>query len=59
MGDFKLKITVVGMGLTGGSLAMALRKLNPIKLYGIDIDEHVLEKATSMGIIDKGSTTFT
>lgn len=59
MGDFKLKITVVGMGLIGGSLAMALRKLNPIKLYGIDIDEHVLEKATSMGIIDKGSTTFT
>ncbi|MEG0612298.1 MAG: prephenate dehydrogenase [Clostridium sp.] len=59
MGEFNFKVTVVGLGLIGGSLAMAIRKLNPIGLYGIDLDELVLSSAKLMGIIDEGSKTFT
>lgn len=51
--DFDFNIAVVGMGLIGGSYAMALRKLKPRKIYGIDINKKVLEEALEMGIIDE------
>lgn len=47
-------ITIVGLGLIGGSYAMALRKLAPRNLWGVDIDEETLVKAENLGIIDKG-----
>ncbi|MCT4564421.1 MAG: prephenate dehydrogenase [Maledivibacter sp.] len=47
-------ITIVGLGLIGGSFAIALRELNPKKLLAIDIDEGVIKTAENMGIIDKG-----
>jgi prephenate dehydrogenase len=47
-------ITIVGLGLIGGSFAIALRELNPRKLLAIDIDEGVIKTAENMGIIDKG-----
>lgn len=53
--DFKeLKITVVGLGLIGGSLAKALKKLSPKKLWAVDTDQDVLTLAQSTGVIDKG-----
>ncbi len=53
--DFReLEITIVGLGLIGGSFAKALRKLSPKKLWAVDIDKDVLELAESTGIIDKG-----
>lgn len=53
--DFeKMEITVVGLGLIGGSYAMALRKLNPQKIWGIDVDPGVLTQAEEMGVIDGG-----
>lgn len=53
--DFRdLEITVIGLGLIGGSFAKALRKLSPGKLWAVDQDKGVLELAESAGLIDKG-----
>jgi len=49
-------ITIVGLGLIGGSFAMALRKLKPKNIWAIDIDKATLETAEKMNIIDKGYT---
>lgn len=48
-------IAVAGLGLIGGSYAMALKKLNPREICGIDKDEATLEKALREGVIDRGS----
>lgn len=50
-------ITIVGLGLIGGSFAMALKELKPKNLWAIDIDKAVLEIAEKMNIIDKGYTS--
>ena len=47
-------ITIVGLGLIGGSFAMALRKLYPKNIWAIDIDKETLRAAEEMNIIDKG-----
>ena len=49
-------ITIVGLGLIGGSFAMALRELKPKNIWAIDIDEDALKAAEKMKIIDKGYT---
>lgn len=54
MKELDFKITIVGLGLIGGSLAMSLRDLNPQKLWAVDIDENVLKDAEKLGVIDKG-----
>jgi prephenate dehydrogenase len=51
-----LSVTVVGLGLIGGSFAMALRDLGFKNLWGIDINEATVLEAENMGIIDKGYT---
>jgi prephenate dehydrogenase len=56
MADLPFNITVVGLGLIGGSFAMALKELKPKNLWGIDINKETLEKAENMKIIDKGYT---
>ena len=55
-GSFRSNIAVVGLGLIGGSYAMALNKGKAGRVSGIDIDEKVLEKAFNSGTIVKGST---
>ncbi|MBU3093344.1 prephenate dehydrogenase [Clostridium sp. CM028] len=50
-------ITIVGLGLIGGSFAMALRELKPKNIWAIDIDKDVLDIAEEMNIIDKGYTS--
>lgn len=52
--DFNFNIAIVGLGLIGGSYAMALKELKPHRIYGIDMDEGTLKKALKMGIIDRG-----
>lgn len=53
--DFsKLKITIVGLGVIGGSFAKGLKDIKKDKLYGIDIDENTLITAKREGIIDEG-----
>ena len=47
-------ITIIGTGLIGGSLGMALkRKVPGIHVVGID-DEKSVEEATSLGAVDRG-----
>lgn len=50
-------ITIVGLGLIGGSFAMALRELKPKNIWAIDIDKNTLQTAEKMNIIDKGYTS--
>lgn len=54
--EFRNRIAIVGLGLIGGSYAMALRRHGGMELYGIDIDEEVLKQAIRSGVIDQGST---
>lgn len=54
MRGLDLNITIVGLGLMGGSYALALKKLKPKKIYAIDIDEEALSFGEKNGIIDKG-----
>ena len=54
-GNFGRNIAVVGLGLIGGSYAMSLRQLKEGRIFGIDIDEKVLDKAVNCGIIDEGA----
>ncbi|WP_323052681.1 prephenate dehydrogenase [Clostridium prolinivorans] len=54
--DLDFNITIVGLGLMGGSYAMALKELNPKNLWAVDINEDTLKTAEEMGIINKGYT---
>lgn len=49
------KILIVGLGLMGGSYAMALRRLG-FYISGIDTDKETIEYALQNGIIDEGHT---
>ncbi len=53
--DFSLlNLTIVGLGLIGGSLAKAIRKKTNIgRLWAVDVDENVLKLAKDEGIIDE------
>lgn len=49
------KIAIIGCGLIGGSMGLALKKNHfPDQIFGIDRQE-VIEKALAYGAIDKGS----
>jgi prephenate dehydrogenase len=52
--SFNFNISVVGLGLIGGSYARALRQLKPNKIFGIDYNNTTLESAVEIGIIDEG-----
>ncbi|MBI2485898.1 MAG: prephenate dehydrogenase [Deltaproteobacteria bacterium] len=50
------KITIIGLGLMGGSLACALKKSGRVgEVFGVDLDEKALDYAVREGIIDNGS----
>lgn len=51
----KEKITVIGLGVIGGSYAMALKKLG-YTVYGADCDEDTVAKAKNRGIVDDAAT---
>jgi len=56
-GDFK-KITIIGVGLIGGSLGLALKEKNSnFKIVGID-KQKVIEKAITRGAIDEGTVNL-
>ncbi|MBU4226885.1 prephenate dehydrogenase [bacterium] len=55
--DFK-KITIIGVGLIGGSLGLALKEKKPnFKITGIDKQE-IIEKAITRGAIDEGTVNL-
>lgn len=45
-------ITVVGLGLIGGSLAKTIKKHTDHTVYGVDIDKETINMAVSLGAID-------
>ncbi|MCQ2969426.1 MAG: prephenate dehydrogenase [Clostridium sp.] len=51
-----MKIVIVGLGVIGGSYAMALKNANYKDVYGIDTDIKTLRKAKEIGIIKEGYT---
>ncbi len=49
-----MKVTIIGLGLIGGSMAIALRKTGlASELIGIDLNEANATKAVELGIVDK------
>lgn len=51
------KVTIVGLGLIGGSLAWALRESGEVRtVCGVDSDPGSVEYAIETGIVDEGST---
>lgn len=50
-------IGIVGLGVIGGSYAMALKKAGLGPVAGIDCDEAALEKAEGRGLIQLGDST--
>jgi len=57
--DFSFnKITIIGVGLIGGSLGLALKENRPnFKIIGVDKQE-VVEKAIARGAIDEGTVNL-
>jgi len=57
--DFSFnKITIIGVGLIGGSLGLAFKKKKPnFKIIGIDRQE-IIEKAITRGAIDEGTVNL-
>jgi len=50
------RVAIVGLGLIGGSLALAIRRAHPgIELVGVDCDEDALAKALKCGAIAWGT----
>jgi len=49
----KKQIVIVGLGLIGGSLAMALKGFEGCELIGVDCSESVLDYARSHGVCDR------
>ena len=50
-----MKITIVGLGVIGGSFAMAFKEAGFEDVYAIDLNKESIEKAKDMGIIKDGS----
>lgn len=49
-----LNITIVGLGLVGGSFAKALKPLKPKNIWAVDIDRGTLDRGVELSIIDRG-----
>lgn len=49
-----ITISIIGLGVIGGSFAKALKRAGYKKVFGIDIDEKTLEKAKDDGVIVDG-----
>ncbi len=49
-------ITIIGLGLLGGSMGLALKKKTKAKIWGIDADKEHLQKAQELQIIDAATT---
>ncbi len=52
-----MNIVIVGLGVIGGSFAMALKEAGYRNVFGIDTNENTLDKAKLMGLIKDGSVT--
>ena len=55
--DGKLRVTVVGLGVMGGSFLKALRPLGLQALYGVDVDKDVMDMVWASELIDDGDVS--
>lgn len=54
------RVLVVGLGLIGGSLALALKQRKICaEVFGVSRSEGTIKKALAKGVIDKGATDIT
>ncbi len=54
----RAKVFVVGLGLIGGSLGMALRASGRYTVDGFDIEAHCLDRALALGAIDRAAKSL-
>ncbi len=57
--EYRMNIVIVGLGVIGGSFAMALKETGYQQVYGVDINQETLQKARQKGMIKEGSVTGT
>jgi prephenate dehydrogenase len=51
------RIAIVGLGLIGGSLSLALRRSRPgLRIIGVDVDVRAREQALEEGAVDTGTS---
>lgn len=50
------KVAIIGVGLIGGSLGLALKAVGDIDVTGADHDQASLDEAAARGAIDRGTT---
>lgn len=50
-----MNITIVGLGVIGGSYALSLKDYKEFDIYGIDVNRDSLLKTKSLGIIKEGA----
>ena len=51
------RIAIVGLGLIGGSLSLALRRSRPgLRIIGVDVDVRAREQALEEGAVDAGAS---
>lgn len=51
------RITIIGLGVIGGSLGLALKKRHPeLHVQGVDINTEIIQEAVSRKAIDNGTT---
>ena len=49
-----MKITIIGLGLIGGSISLALRdKMEVVKVVGVDLNPDHCSKALELGLVDE------
>ncbi len=54
-----MKIAIIGLGLIGGSIGMALKKAdNNLEIIGIDVEDKIIEKAISLKSVDWGTCSL-
>ncbi|MGL4740156.1 MAG: prephenate dehydrogenase [Sarcina sp.] len=55
-----MNITLVGLGVIGGSIGLSLRgKIYGVNVFGVDLNKETIEKAFELGIIEKGAISNT
>ncbi len=50
------RIAIIGVGLIGGSLGLALKAAGGVDVTGVDSDQAALDAAVARGAIDRGTT---
>jgi prephenate dehydrogenase len=58
MAPMKLKVTIVGLGLIGGSLGMAIKKHKLARVIGLTSDDAKAALAVKLGAVDYASTNL-